>query len=471
MTSRSVAVALVAMLASGTAVTLADRSPARLPSDLPVVQRVSPTQSTLSCPPAIASRDTVTSVFAVSPPGKQSTAAGGAVELAPLRRVRTEATDKVTQRGEPLRRNVEPSRGAAWSVAASGSLAPGATAAAFSVLSGRRVAGLAATGCGPPGNDWWFNGVDTSVGATSRLVLTNPTPALAIVDLAFFGPRGPIEPAGANGIAVAPRSSQSFDLARFVPGENGLTVNVRASSGSVVAAVSTTKLRGLSSLGAEWLPPSAPPSTDLVIDPAPRTTGQSRLVLTNTSTREALAHVRVFDASGTFTPTSLGDLRLKPGAAASKDLTAVTDGGAVGVRVTANVTLTGAITTDEAGSADFTVSTATAPMTGPAVVPLLRVARLSLLLTSASSAGARVRVLSYDAEGQRVASEQVAVRGAATTTWSPSTRGSPSYLVLNTRAGADVQGIASYRGAAGITSLPVLSGLWSVQRPAVSPAP
>lgn len=472
MSYRSVVVALLAVVTSGAAVTFAHHSTTELPSVSRSAQQVPPTAAALVCPPAQTGGKSRTSVFAVSPSSELSRGSAGALQLAPLRTATPPVTGRITSAGHPLRRSLKAANGADWSVSAAGGLAPGVSAAESSVLSSRRTSGLAMAACGSAANGWWFSAVDTSVGATSKLVLANPTPAVAVVDLALFGPRGRVQPLGARGLAIAARSSRSIELAALAPGADALTVNVRASRGSVAAAVLTTKLHGISPVGSDWISPSAAPSTDVVVNPAPRTAGQQRLVLTNTTTREALAHVRVFDVTGTFTPTQLEDVRIEPGAVVVKDLSPITNGGAAGVRVTANVAVAAALTTAEPGeSADFTLSTSSAPITDPAVVPLFRGAELSLLLTTAKGAGGSVRVEGYDSAGEQVARHLVNLKGAATTVWETSNRSNAAYLVLGARASAGIQGVAYYRSTDGIASLPVISGVWSIQRPGVLPAP
>lgn len=494
MSYKSAAVAVVAVLASASAVIVADRTSTPLPAtSRPTAKQIPPTKAALACPPAPSGADTVTAVFAVSPDDKRTTPVAGSVDLSPLRLPSRPLLGSVETAGKPLQRTVKAPAAGALLVSASGGLARGATAVVSSVLSSDETSGLVASACGSASNDWWFSAVDTSVGATSRLVLANPTRAVAVVDLAMFGYNGPIEPAGARGITVAPFSQRTLDLSRFAPGSDALTVNAHASRGSVVAAVLTTKRRRVSVAGSEWVSPNAGPTTNLVINPAPRqegdasrggsdapggaqnlspNEGKQRLLLTNTSGRQALAHVRVFDTSGTFTPTRLADVRISPGSVVVEDLLPITLGEAAGVRVSSNVPVTGAITTITSAEAeDFTVSASAEGLTAPAVVPLLADSDLTLLLTTPDPVGGSVRVGTFDAAGTRVRNQVVTVKGAATTVWEPPKAGDPAYLVVSVRAGESISGIASYRSADGIASLPLRSGVWSITRPAVVPVP
>ncbi len=493
MSYRSAAVAVVAVLASASAVTVADRSSTTLPpAQRLTAEQVPPGATALTCPPPPSGADTVTSLFAVSPAGGPQSSAPGALDLAPLRLPPRPMLSSVTTAGEPLQRALKPGT-AGLLVGASGELAPGVSAVVSSVLASLKTSGLAASACGAAANDWWFSAVDTSVGARSRLVLSNPTRAVAVVDLALFGYNGPIEPAGARGITVAPFSERTLDLSRFAPGSDALTVNAHASRGAVVAAVLTTKRRRVSAAGSEWIAPSAGPATQVVINPTPPLQaeapgggrdqpggaadvppqdGKQRLVLTNTSRREALVHVRVFDASGTFTPTQLADVRIRPGSVVVEDLLPITQGLAAGIRMNSNVPVTGAVTTITADpTEDFTVSTASEALTDPAVVPLLSDSDLTLLLTTPDPIGGSVRVATFNDAGTRLRNQVVNVKGAAVTVWEPPEDTKPGYLVLSRRAGEAISGMASYRSPDGITSVPLRSGVWSITRPAVAPVP
>src|SRR5262249_30349863 len=110
-------------------------------------------------------------------------------------------------------------------------LAPGATAAQISVEKDKSHAGLSASGGLARADSWWFSGVTTTIGSTSRIILTNPTPAISVADLHLYGPKGPITAVGARGIALAPESATSIQLSRFAPGLQAMTVNVEATTG------------------------------------------------------------------------------------------------------------------------------------------------------------------------------------------------------------------------------------------------
>src|SRR5262249_36714191 len=183
-------------------------------------------------------------------------------------------------RGVPVSAELDADARPAVTVSAAGGLAPGAFGAQQTVADHREDVGIAVASCEPTADDWWFTGAETSVGATSRLVLTNPAPAVSVVDLRFYGPRGVVAAVGARGLPVAPKSQRSIDLARFAPGLDAVTVHVKATRGRVAAAIQTSRVTGITSAGTEWLAPSEQPTRDLVVNAGDARTGGQRLRVT-----------------------------------------------------------------------------------------------------------------------------------------------------------------------------------------------
>src|SRR5690606_426684 len=67
--------------------------------------------------------------------------------------------------------------------------------------------GLAVTGCAEPTSSAWLVGGATTLGRTTLLLLANPTPVEAEVEVEMWGDAGPISAPGMTGIAV-PASGQ-----------------------------------------------------------------------------------------------------------------------------------------------------------------------------------------------------------------------------------------------------------------------
>lgn len=84
---------------------------------------------------------------------------------------------------------------------------------------------------------WWFADGFTTDGSTERIVLTNPYPESAVVDVAFTTDAGRRTPPTLQGLILAPRSARSVSMADAgATNESHVTVEVRASSGQIVAS-------------------------------------------------------------------------------------------------------------------------------------------------------------------------------------------------------------------------------------------
>jgi hypothetical protein len=85
-------------------------------------------------------------------------------------------------------------------------------------------------------SDWYFADGFTVDGSTERLILTNPFPGTAIVDVTFGLDSGPREPSGLQGLVVNGNSVLAVDLgAQGALQQTQLAVHVHATFGRVVA--------------------------------------------------------------------------------------------------------------------------------------------------------------------------------------------------------------------------------------------
>ena len=302
-------------------------------------------------------------------------------------------------------------------------------------------------------------------------MLSNPSAAVAVVDLALYGTKGKVSSSAARGIAVAPMSQRSLDLSRFAPRQPALTVNVHADQGEVAAAVYSARGPAAHPSGSEWVPASAAPSRQVLVDPAPPGRADQRLVITNPTSGEALVQAGVLETSGQFTPVGFTDIRIPPGEVKVLDLGKATHGSAAAVRLSSSSPVLAATITDHryGPARDYTVAPAGQPIDDPAVVPVVAPARLSLRLVTSTPAGASVSVATFDALGNRLSNDRMQVSGRAVTTWRLRRRTPAAYVVVtHTGQAGGLQGVADYvmRGAA--IALPVLSGSYTVTRPAVT---
>lgn len=149
--------------------------------------------------------------------------------------------------------------------------APGDLLAAAESLRPRTpdVSGLAAAECIAPARTAWLVGGATTVGRTTWVVLTNADAVDAVVDLALWGEKGPIEALGTTGIIVAPGEQRIVPLAGLAVDEPSPVVRVTSSGGSVAATLQTSIVRGLDPDGVSVITPIAAPATSHVIPALP----------------------------------------------------------------------------------------------------------------------------------------------------------------------------------------------------------
>jgi hypothetical protein len=426
-------------------------------------------QVRLSCPETPQDRGVRTALLAAS---TGAGSAGGRLAVIPLGAGRSTPIAVGEERRAPVVTRLRADEtGPAATVDAEGGLAPGAAGVQWSWADGRHVSGLAVSSCTAADDEWWFNGVDTSVGAESRLVLTNQAPATAVVDLELYGTDGPVEAVGARGIPVAAGSREVLDLSGFAPGAESVTVHVVATRGEVSAAVHTARRAAGGPAGAEWVPPSRPPGRAVVVDPGLGGRGDQRLAVTNPGESEALVAVRILDESGSYRPTDLTDLTVPPGTVVTTDISGITRGATAAVLLESEQPVTAATVSESPDRPrDFALSGVSAKLSGAALVPLLPGTDLELAFTSAAPAGGRVGVEVVDDTGAVVDTDEVAVPGRRTSLWRPP-RERASYVVVTPADKGPVQAVAQYTGRRGVATLPVVSGDWRVLRPAVVPAP
>ncbi|MBA2561112.1 MAG: hypothetical protein H0V07_14735 [Propionibacteriales bacterium] len=464
-------VAGVAVVTGVGAVLVAGQSPDVLVSATAHPRVVAASTVTLSCPGWPLGRHTETDVVVAIPAtGARTTRAARAhdraVRIARLSPA-SQPLGRLTSRGDSLVTRLATPSG----VVGAGSLAAGVTAVQWSRSTGDTGSGTAAAACRPPADDWWFDGVDTSVRSTSSLVLSNLSTAVAVVDLEFFGPHGTVQQATGRGVAVAARSSRALNLARFAPGLDALTVRVHAAQGRVVAAVQSLRQETTSPQGIESTPAGSAPATDVYVNAGfAGNTGQ-RLSITNPGSREALVQVQVIDANGQFVPTTLTDVRIPPGTVVVKEVGLVTRGAQAALHLTSTVPVTAAsATVVRDGVDDVAVTSSSPPLTDPAVVPIVPGTAVSLAFVSGARTASTVSIDVVDDSGTSLSERDVPISGSALSTWVVPERIEAAYVVITADAAAHLHGVAHYRGKGGITALPILSGTYTVTRPVVSPA-
>jgi hypothetical protein len=438
-------------------------------------RQVPTSDAALACPESPQSERTSTSVLAVTPPASASpaTAASGSLTLRLLGDMAT-PIESASEVGVPLVQRLTASPQPSVVVDAQDAMSAGAAAFQWSLERGKKRSGRSISACAAASDDWWFSGVNTAVGATSKLVLTNPTTAIAVVDLEIFGPKGAVETVGQRGIALAPDSAETVDLARFAPNLDVASVRVHATAGLMTAAIQTSRLEGVTPAGSEWLPPAAEPGTDVVIDAAVDRSASQDLQIVNPADVSAIVQVQVVDDSGAFVPSGLESVSVPPQSTTGVSLGKISHDRAVAVRLTSPTPVTGAVISTARGSVDYAVSAPSASLADSAVVPVVSDVELAVEFTGTSQqAGGQYTLTGYDRDGQPVFDDTVSVDGLRTTEWTPprgKRAGKAVYVVVSPTLAGDVQAVAQYRDKEGVAALPIVPGVFTVTRPAVTPA-
>ncbi len=323
----------------------------------------------------------------------------------------------------------------------------------------------ALTPCASPRGSWWFTGAGATLDHTADLVLTNPHPGPAVVDVRLYGPDGRVETVGTQGIPLAPGERRTLAFTDLAPQSEELTVHVATEGGRVGAAVLDRFAPGPSAApGLEWLPGTERAARNLRIAGIPAEGGDRTLLVGNPSDREALVEVEVSGADGSFAPTGLDTVSVAPGAVESVELDDVLPADeAVALRIRSRVPVVGAVRST--GRGDSSYAGPVEVLVAPAAVPVPRGAATTVQV-SAGTAPARVAVRGYAGDGTPAGAQELTLAPGSTRTWEPP--GAAAYVVVTPLAGA-VYGAATYQGPAFSAQTPLVALPVRVRTPVVVP--
>ncbi|PBC79529.1 hypothetical protein BX265_4333 [Streptomyces sp. TLI_235] len=269
---------------------------------------VPPTAAAPASPSAVPSGSGSASPSA-NPSGKP---AGGAAAPAANARL------TLAKPGVPVTGRAAPGDTAPGTVAtATGGFAPGFSVSQTTVYTDQARAGLYGLDCAPSGTDFWFAGASTSPGRTDYVSLTNADSAPATVDIRLVGEKGAIDLDAANGITLAPGTSQAVRLNTLLKAENAdLAVHVVVRDGRVGAALNVAD----EGKGADWVAPSAAPAAVQVMPGLPADAASARLIVAAPADDDADLKIQISGKNGWFTPASKESLHVKAGMVAALDL-------------------------------------------------------------------------------------------------------------------------------------------------------
>jgi len=157
------------------------------------------------------------------------------------------------------------------------------------------IGGLAVAACAEAVSDSWIVGGSTDIGHTSLLLLSNPTPVLATVDVTVSGESGLIDAPGATGILVQPGEQRIISLAGLAPNVKSPVLHVQSRGGQVAASLEQSSIRGIEPGGVEIIGTTANPAMDQTIAGVRVTTAvTTETVTTGEGFDEDTPSIRVF---------------------------------------------------------------------------------------------------------------------------------------------------------------------------------
>jgi hypothetical protein len=223
----------------------------------------------------------------------------------------------------------------------------GVTAAVQTTVARRGdLRALVAHGCGTAGTDTWLVGGGTQTGRRGRLLLANPAPTPALVDVTVLGPEGPVRAPAGDGVVVPATGEVALLVDALAPGLERIAVHVRARTGRVVSTLHDTVLRGLVPGGADDVPAAHRPARRQVVPgvsvqsaPAgsareaaalreltPDRPGASAIRVAVPGREEGVVRVRLLGPEGEVQVPAEGVVAVPPGSVVDVPLTGVPDG-------------------------------------------------------------------------------------------------------------------------------------------------
>lgn len=210
--------------------------------------------------------------------------------------------------------------------------------------------GLSAVTCESPATERWFTGVRIDEDAQADLVLVNTDSTDASVDVTIFGPEGRIASPGSRGLVVEAQGGRSVPLGVLASADGPVTLLVESSAGRVAATLRQRLWDGSDPRGADWIPATASPSTDLVVAGIAAGEGTRELVVANPGDRTASVAVELLGEVGRSALAGVENLEVPAGATRAFDLGPGLAGQVAGLRLTSEQPVTAAVRQSSATS-------------------------------------------------------------------------------------------------------------------------
>ena len=439
-----VGVCVLAMaVAGGLGVVTHPKEAVTRPEDAGGATRTIVNRTALSCPVPGVGGKLQSSVDAVSPllPKDTPTADGAETPLAiaPLPAT-SDPVGSLLGRGK-IASTMKTAKPEPLSVRGVGPLAAGTAGTSTSTSTEGVNRGMASVPCTVPGSDFWFVGASGATGRRDVLVLTNLDSINAEVNVTVFSSNGALDLPAARGIVVPARGTYQLYMSLLAPRTRDLALHVESTGGRVSPALRDNASNGTSPGGVDWINPSAPPTTSLVVPGIAPGAGARILTLANPSDLQATATLTINGPNGPFKPANLSTVQVPAGTVTSVRLDSVLRGDASAVTVSSDQPLTASTRTVDAGGDEFAVIGSAEALTGPAYLVLPAHAQPAQLQITAPSKTASVRFELRDLAGKIIGTRSLDVVNGATSVVSFKAQPRPTYLMVEQLKGSVVAAV------------------------------
>ena len=245
-------------------------------------------------------------------------------------------------------------------------LAPGLVADQWGRDPAGRGRGMASTACAPAGSEFWFVGGGAIAGRVTRIVLVNPDPTAAVVDVIIRGENGIIDAPAGRGLVVKGEDRLIVRLDVLAPGVAATAVQVIARTGRVGASVDDEQRAGLANVGTDWVPRAAPPATRVWVPGVANGAGARVLSVAAPGGDDAIVNVRVITSEGTYAPAERSRLEVPADSVVAIDMAPVLDKQPATLELTSDVPIVAGMRMFFGNETSF--SAGAMPYDGPAAV-------------------------------------------------------------------------------------------------------
>lgn len=195
-----------------------------------------------------------------------------------------------------------------------------------------------ATLCSGPTSSQWFLGASADLTSRGQLIIANSGLSSAVVDVQAFTENGkqPLKT-----INVAAKNFVNLSVVSFAPGDKTLALHVIARSGRINSFVIDVQVKGLKSLGGDFVNPVEFASKDLVIPAIPNQVAKTGKSSGSTHTLRILApgeidanvSIEVLSADGVFIPVGFSSRSIPAGIVTEFSLAPKTSSTAFALRI------------------------------------------------------------------------------------------------------------------------------------------